>query len=60
MLSAGSQSTEPHLTILEKRQICKKRQDPKHAKEKLREFGKHFLDSEGRAVAISNVVTHLM
>ncbi|KAF8451556.1 hypothetical protein BGX38DRAFT_1182900, partial [Terfezia claveryi] len=48
------------LTILEKHQICKKRQDPKHAKEKLSEFGKHFLDSEGRAVAISNVVTHLM
>ncbi|KAF8441182.1 hypothetical protein BGX38DRAFT_1204106 [Terfezia claveryi] len=38
--------------MLQKRQICKKRQNPKYAKEKLSEFGKHFLDSEGRAVAI--------
>ncbi|KAF8424322.1 hypothetical protein EV426DRAFT_712090 [Tirmania nivea] len=43
------------LTILEKHQICKKRQDPKHAKEKLSEFGKHFLDSEGQAVPISTL-----
>ncbi|KAF8417679.1 hypothetical protein BGX38DRAFT_1152563, partial [Terfezia claveryi] len=58
MLRAGRQKRRA-LSILEKHQFCKKRQDPKHAKEKLSEFRKKFLDSEGRAVAISTVTSYV-
>ena len=34
------------LGVLEKREICRKRQEPEYAKEKLSDFGKHFIDDE--------------
>ena len=34
------------LSVLEKREICRKRLEPKHAKEKLSEFGKNFTDNQ--------------
>ena len=32
--------------MLEKREICRKRLEPEHAKEKLSDFGKNFIDDE--------------
>ena len=37
-----TQSTE----VLEKREICRKRLELEHAKEKLSDFGKNFIDDE--------------
>ena len=34
------------LSVLEKREICRKRLEPGHAKEKLSDFGKNFIDDE--------------
>ena len=32
--------------MLEKREICRKRLEPEHVKEKLSDFGKNFIDDE--------------
>jgi len=32
--------------VLEKREICRKRLEPEHAKEKLSDFVKNFIDDE--------------
>ena len=34
------------LSVLEKREICRKRLELEHAKEKLSDFGKNFIDDE--------------
>ena len=34
------------LSVLEKRGICRKRLEPEHAKGKLNDFGKNFIDDE--------------
>jgi len=38
--SAGKRGA---LGVLEKREICRKRLEPEHAKEKLSDFGKSFI-----------------
>ena len=34
------------LSVLEKHEICRKRLEPEHAKVKLSDFGKNFIDDE--------------
>jgi len=43
------------LTMLEKQIICRKREEPEFAKEKLSEFGKHFLDDQGLPIPTSTL-----
>jgi len=40
------------LGVLEKREICRKQLDPEHAKEKLCDFGKNFLDGVGNHIKL--------
>ena len=39
-----------------KKMICLKRAEPEHVKEKLSDFGKHFLDDQGLPVPISDIL----
>ncbi|KAF8426196.1 hypothetical protein EV426DRAFT_715555 [Tirmania nivea] len=43
------------LTIWEIKMMCQKREEPEHAKEKLSDFGKHFLDEQDLPVPISTL-----
>ena len=43
------------LSVVEKQQICKKRLEPRHAKEALSVFGAHFPDGKGEPVKTSTV-----
>ena len=43
------------MTVWEKKLICQKREEPKYAKEKLQDFGQHFLDDQELPVPASTL-----